>query len=68
MPKQAQEQLTHFEKARVIGSRALQLSMGAPPLVKVPQGLVSPMKLALLEFEKNVIPLSVVHSSSEKQN
>ena len=68
MSKQAQEQLTHFEKARVIGARALQLSMGAPPLVKVPQGLTSPMKLTFLEFEKNAIPLSVIHASSEKQN
>jgi len=52
--------LTHYERARLIGARALQLGMGAPPLVKTPEGLVSSVKLAFLEFEKNVVPLKVV--------
>ncbi len=29
------EEYNKFEKARLVGARALQLSMGAPPLVKV---------------------------------
>ncbi|MFH1780081.1 MAG: DNA-directed RNA polymerase subunit K [Candidatus Micrarchaeota archaeon] len=52
--------LTKYEKARIVGARALQLSMGAPPLVKVPEGVISAVLLANLEFEKNVIPLQVV--------
>jgi len=52
--------LTQFEKARVVGARALQLSMGAPPLVKVPAGVINAVKLAFLEFEANAIPLTVV--------
>ena len=27
------EKLTRFERARIIGARALQLAMGAPPLI-----------------------------------
>ena len=55
-----EKQLTQYERARVIGARALQLSMGAPPLVKVPEGIIGAVPLAFLEFEKNVIPLRVI--------
>ena len=55
-------ELNHFERARVIGARALQLAMGAPPLIKVPEGITSPLKLAFLEAEKKVIPLSVLRT------
>jgi DNA-directed RNA polymerase subunit K len=51
---------TKFEKARIIGARALQLAYGAPPLVKVPQGMINPLDLAALEFEKDVIPITVL--------
>lgn len=51
---------TKFEKARIIGARALQLAYGAPPLVKVPSGMINPLDLAELEFEKNVIPITIL--------
>lgn len=60
MPKQEAIELSPFERARVVGARALQLSMGAPPLVKVPKGVVNAVKLAFLEFEADAIPLTVV--------
>ena len=47
-----------FEKARVIGARALQIKMGAPVLVKV-KGDLSSLDIAKLEFEKDVIPITV---------
>jgi len=52
-------ELTKYEKARIVGARALQLAMGAPPLVKTAD-TISPVSLAQLELEKNVIPLHVV--------
>ena len=52
--------LTRYESARLISARALQLSMGAPPLIKVPSDVFRSETVAILEFEKNVIPLSVV--------
>ena len=54
------EQLTKYERARLVGARALQLAMGAPPLVKVPEGVVDAIVVARLEFEKNVIPLQII--------
>lgn len=55
-------ELTQYEKARLIGSRALQLSMGAPPLVKVPESLISAVQLSFIEFEKQAIPLKIVRA------
>jgi len=33
--------------------------MGAPLLIKPPEDLVDPVQLAILEFEKGVIPITV---------
>ncbi len=54
--------LTKFEKARIIGSRALQLSMGAPSLVKISEDTRDPMLIALKELEEGVIPITVRRS------
>ncbi|MCD6414007.1 MAG: DNA-directed RNA polymerase subunit K [Candidatus Diapherotrites archaeon] len=50
---------TKYEKARILGARALQLAMGAPPLVK-PKGSMSVLDLAIEEFKKGVIPITVI--------
>lgn len=50
---------TRFEKARIIGARALQISMGAPILVEVPQDMIDPVDISVLEFSKNLIPMTV---------
>ncbi len=62
-------QYTKFEKARIIGARALQLAFGAPPLIKVPKGITDPLRLAEMEFEEDVIPIAVIRDSmkAEKQ-
>lgn len=51
------ENYTHYEKVRILSARALQISEGAPLLVKVPKGLISPIEIAKLEWEKEVIPM-----------
>jgi DNA-directed RNA polymerase subunit K len=56
---------TKFEKARIIGARALQLAYGAPPLIKVPEGMVNPLDLAELEFQEDVIPIVVVREKKD---
>ena len=55
---------TKYEKARMIGSRALQLSMGAPFLVKLNEAELTainfdPIEMAMLEFDEGVLPISV---------
>ena len=66
MTKQHEEEITYtrFEKARMIGSRALQLSMGAPFLIKLsPQELekmrYDPIEIAVLEFNEQVLPITI---------
>lgn len=54
---------TRFEKARVVGARALQIAMGAPVLIEVPKG-ITPLEAAILEFEKGVIPITVIRPTS----
>ena len=61
-----EEQLiyTKYEKARMIGSRALQLSMGAPFLVKLSQEELKklhfdPMEFACGKNEQGFFPLTL---------
>ncbi len=62
------ESYTRFEKARIIGARALQIAYGAPPLTKVPDGMINPLDLAELEFEKNMIPITILREENSKEN
>ena len=48
---------TRFERARIIGARALQIARGAPLTVKT--DLKDPIEIAKLEFEKGTIPLDI---------
>lgn len=51
--------LTRFEKARIMGARALQLSLGAPPFIPVPKEVATSLDLAYAELEKRVIPITI---------
>lgn len=61
------KKLTRFEKARIIGARALQLAMGAPPLVTGSGEIFDPIIIAIKELEKGVIPLTVKRNMPEKK-
>jgi DNA-directed RNA polymerase subunit K len=52
-------QYTKFEKARIIGARALQISMGAPVLLELPKQMMDPVDIAILEFENDAIPITI---------
>ncbi len=52
--------LNKFELARIVGARALQLSLGAPPLIKATKKM-SFIDVALIELEKGVIPLIILN-------
>jgi DNA-directed RNA polymerase subunit K/omega len=51
--------ITRFEKARIVGARALQISMGAPILVDVSEGYTSPIDIALKELEGGILPITI---------
>jgi len=48
---------TRYERARIIGARALQISMGAPVLIK--SGRIDPLEIAMEEFAAEMIPITV---------
>ena len=50
---------TRYEKARIIGARALQIAMGAPILIERPKDLYDPIEIAKMEFEAGVLPITV---------
>ena len=52
---------TRYETARIVGARALQISMGAPVLIKTAN--IDPLLIALEEFEKDLLPITVKHHS-----
>jgi len=52
--------LTKYEKARIIGARALQLALGAPPLVPVKElGLRDPVEIAAAELKLKLLPMVI---------
>jgi len=50
--------LTKYEKSRIIGTRALQLSMGAPVLVDDFEP-IDPIIIAEQELSNNLLPLTI---------
>jgi DNA-directed RNA polymerase subunit K/omega len=61
------EHLTKYEMARMIGSRALQIAMGAPFMLKMsPEDLekigYNPIEIAKKELAADVLPLTVRRS------
>jgi DNA-directed RNA polymerase I, II, and III subunit RPABC2 len=51
--------LTRYEKARIVGARALQISFGAPILIEKPKNLIDPIKIALTELKSKILPLTI---------
>jgi DNA-directed RNA polymerase I, II, and III subunit RPABC2 len=50
--------LTRFERARITGARALQLSLGAPPLI-ASTGASTSIALAMAEVNEKALPISI---------
>lgn len=64
MAEEEEIKYTKYEKSRIIGSRALQISMGAPFLVKVSEKKLeeikfNPVEIAKLEFAEGIVPITV---------
>ena len=58
------EEYTKYEHARIIGARALQISMGAPFMVKLTDEDLkkmsyNPVEIAKLEFKQGLIPMNI---------
>jgi DNA-directed RNA polymerase subunit K len=64
MTKKEEVKYTKYEKARLIGARSLQISMGAPFMIKLNDDDLekiryNPIEIAKMEFDKGVIPIAI---------
>lgn len=50
--------LTKYERARVLGTRALQIAMCAPVMVEL-EGLTDPLRIAMKELKARKIPIII---------
>ncbi|GAB6032839.1 DNA-directed RNA polymerases I, II, and III subunit RPABC2 [Chamberlinius hualienensis] len=62
-PRQAQKRtttsyMTKYERARILGTRALQIAMGAPVMVEL-EGETDPLQIAIKEFKARKIPITI---------
>ena len=51
--------LTRFEKARIMGARALQLSLGAPPFISISKNTSTSLEIAMEELNERLIPIVI---------
>jgi DNA-directed RNA polymerase subunit K len=72
--KKASEEVVYskYEKARMLGSRALQISMGAPFMIKLEEADLerikyNPIEIAKLEFDEGVLPITVKRPMPKKR-
>ena len=67
-----QEKYTKYERARILGARALQIAMNAPLLIKIQQEDLEKInfdaiKIAEIELESGVLPISIKKPFPEKK-
>ena len=51
--------LTRFEKARIVGARALQLSLGAPIFIEIPKNAKTSLEIAMEELKQRILPIVI---------
>jgi len=66
------QNFTKYEKARILGARALQIAMNAPLLIKIsPEDLekikFDALKIAEIEIESDVLPISIKKPFPQKR-
>ncbi len=62
------EKISRYERARLIGARALQIALGAPILIDVAEDNYDPVDIALKEMESKAIPLQIIRIMPQKWN
>ena len=70
--KEEEVSYTKYERARMLGARALQISMGAPFMVPLEEAYLvrikyNPVEIAKLEFEAGAIPMTVKRPLPKKK-
>ena len=66
-------EFTKYEKARILGARALQVAMDAPLLTDIDKDRLEelnydPMEIAKIEYDEDVLPISVKQPMPKKKS
>jgi len=72
MEQTKEQKYTKFEKARIIGARALQISQGAPFMLKLTEKDLenigySTLEIAKMEYKQDLIPITIKRPMPEKK-
>ena len=59
--------LTRYERARIVGARALQISQGAPVLIDVDPDDFLPVDVATSELKARVLPVGLQRWNPNKE-
>jgi len=67
------EKLTKYERARILGARALQIAMNAPLLIKIENADLEKinydaLKIAEVELNSDVLPISIKQPMPKKKD
>nr|ACJ84175.1 unknown [Medicago truncatula] len=57
-PRRTSKYMTKYERARIFGTRALQISMNAPVMVEL-EGETDPLEIAMKELRERKIPFTI---------
>ncbi|KAF4367140.1 hypothetical protein CsatB_011550 [Cannabis sativa] len=57
-PRRTSKFMTKYERARILGTRALQISMNAPVMVEL-EGETDPLEIAMKELRQRKIPFTI---------
>ncbi|XP_015886704.3 DNA-directed RNA polymerases II, IV and V subunit 6A [Ziziphus jujuba] len=57
-PHKTSKFMTKYERARILGTRALQISMNAPVMVEL-EGETDPLEIAMKELRERKIPFTI---------
>lgn len=67
-----EQDFTKYERARILGARALQIAMNAPVLIKISQEDLEKikydsLKIAEIELNSNILPISIKRPFPQKK-
>ncbi|MHA1521940.1 MAG: DNA-directed RNA polymerase subunit K [Promethearchaeota archaeon] len=51
--------ITRYERSRIIGARALQISFQASPFMDIPPEMTDPIEIAAYELENKFLPITI---------
>ncbi|PRQ24788.1 putative DNA-directed RNA polymerase [Rosa chinensis] len=57
-PRKTSKFMTKYERARILGTRAVQISMNAPVMVEL-EGETDPLEIAMKELRERKIPFTI---------